>query len=98
MLEVDAITSVQLVPLFMEYSIFTFPTVPIVVQVISCVEPTVTLSPPLGEVTVMADDVAGVIENTASLTSCWTISESAALIRTRHSSDGVSGTVQLKTP
>ena len=48
-----AITVVQLVPLLVEYSIFTVPLVPDEVQVMFWLEPTCQISPPLGEVTVM---------------------------------------------
>jgi hypothetical protein len=40
-------------PPSVEDSIFTFPTVPVVVQVIACDDPTVQLSPPFGDVTVI---------------------------------------------
>ena len=48
-----AIAVVQLVPLLVEYSIFTVPLVPDEVQVMFWMEPTCQTSPPLGEVTVM---------------------------------------------
>jgi hypothetical protein len=44
---------VQLLPLFVEYSIRTVPLVPDDVQVILWLEPTSQFSPPLGEVTVI---------------------------------------------
>jgi hypothetical protein len=49
-----AITSVQLVPLLVEYSIRTVPLVPEDVQVMFWLLPTCHTSPPLGEVTVIA--------------------------------------------
>jgi hypothetical protein len=51
-----AITLVQLVPLFVEYSIRTVPLLPDDVQVILELEPTTRLSPPFGEVTVIDCD------------------------------------------
>jgi hypothetical protein len=48
-----AIMVVQLVPLFVEYSMRTFPLVPDDVHVIFEVEPAIKLSPPFGEVTVI---------------------------------------------
>ncbi len=93
MLAVEAVISVQLVPPFVEYSIFTSPTPPVLVQVIMWVEPVNNVSPPLGEVTVIPCVVGETMENSLSLMSEILPSESLSLMRTRQSTDGVSGTV-----
>lgn len=68
-LAVEVTMLVQLLPLLVEYWIFTLPTVPVVLQVIVCDAPTTSVSPPLGEVTVMVGVVEVTMENTALLTS-----------------------------
>jgi hypothetical protein len=60
-----ATTSVQLDPLFVEYSIRTFPLVPLELQVMLWLLPTCQFSPPLGELMVMKE--TNVIVNTALL-------------------------------
>ena len=52
LLAVEAAIVAYVDPPSVEDSIFTFPTVPVVVQVIARDDPTVQLSPPLGDVTV----------------------------------------------
>jgi hypothetical protein len=67
----------------------------VLVQVIFWFDPTVQLSPPLGEVTVI--EGRGIIENTASLVSAGTPSE-ASLTLIKQLDDTRLGTVQGKLP
>jgi hypothetical protein len=82
-------------PPSIEYSIFTFPTVPVVAQVMACDDPTVQLSPPLGDVTVMvAVGTWAAIVNETSLASEGIPVETSPT-RTRQFPDTVLGTVQV---
>ena len=91
--EVLDVTTVQLVPLLVEYSIFTLVTFALV-QVIFCALPIFHTSPPLGAVTVT---LGTTILNTALLKSL-TEALPASLILTRAFTLAVFGTVQVKLP
>lgn len=59
---VEEITVVQVLPLLVEYSIFTLLMVPVEVQKIVCVEPAAQVSPPLGETTVMEEELTSCLK------------------------------------
>jgi hypothetical protein len=86
---VPALTIVQLLPLFVEYSIFTFVT-PFCDQVILCEVPDVQFSPPAGAVRVMLGGAE--IVNTLLLRSLVAAFE-ASLMRTFACVVGEYGTV-----
>jgi hypothetical protein len=85
---------VYVAPPSVEYSIFTFPTVPVIVQVMARDVPTIQLSPPFGDVTVIVGvGTCAAIVNEALLTSAG-VPVDASLIRTRQFDDTVLGTAQ----
>lgn len=89
-----AITALQLDPLSVEYSIFTFAML-LEIHVILCVEPDCHVSPPFGAVTVTAG--AARMLKGASLESL-TAELEASLARTSAWDDGVFGIVQEYDP
>ena len=89
-----ALTVVQLVPLLVEYSIFTL-VILVNVHVIFWAEPAIHDSPPLGATTVMPG--GGAMVKTALLTS-FVAAFDASLMRTRACEVGVLGTVHEKLP
>jgi type IV secretory pathway VirB2 component (pilin) len=89
---VEATIAAYVAPPSVEYSIFTFPTVPVVVQVRVCDDPAVQLSPPLGDVTVSVAGMAAIMN--AVLLISEGVPVEAWLIRIRQLVEGAFGTVQ----
>ena len=87
----------QLLPLSVEYWIFTFPTVPTEVQVILYEDPFSINSPPSGAVTVIVGVVLDTMEKLESDVSDGLPSD-ASLTRTRQVVEDLLGTVQAYVP